>query len=289
MVKTDLPFGTSDHSQVKFCINIDDDTSLPLTSAGSECFDLPGRPDFTRADWLSIQQYMKNVNWSNVFAGSMTCNDLARSFYDVLNECIELYVPVLPPVSKNANKTDRKYPSKVRKLLRKKRDLWRRLKRFKTPEITAKYREACFSYRAALIEADRKFEESLVESCNLGKFFRYASSKFTGRKNVASLLNKDGLLVSDPTAKAYILSEQFMGQFTGDDARECAMNSRANSGSLGNVTFSPVAIKKAISKLKTNAAAGPDYIPPICADSIVVPLSFLFNHFLRTAICLLFG
>jgi len=49
----------------------------------------------------------------------------------------------------------------------------------------------------------------------------------------------------------------------------------------GSLSFL-LAIIKAISKLKTNAAAGPDYIPPIfikyCSDSIVVPLSFLFNH-----------
>ena len=68
--------------------------------------------------------------------------------------------------------------------------------------------------------------------------------------------------------------------FTLDDNKDSILGSRSNIGCLDNVIFSPGAIKKVISKLKINSAAGPDYIPPVflkkCSDFLVHPLSYLF-------------
>ena len=220
---------------------------------------------------------MHDVNWESVFSKCYTCDDLVSGFYNVLDRCIELYVPVS---SCKVGKSKRKYPPKLRKLNRKKCSLWKKVKRFNTPAIKSKYIKACKDFRIAAAEAEEKFEESLVKSCNLGRFFRYANSKFTGRRNVTSLRDDMGVLTSDPQEKAELLSTRFSENFTLDDNKDSILGSRSNIGCLDNVIFSPGAIKKVISKLKINSAAGPDYIPPVflkkCSDFLVHPLSYLF-------------
>ena len=48
-----------------------------------------------------------------------------------------------------------------------------------------------------------------MQNGNLGKFFRYGSAKFSGKKNVGALVDSVGVLTNDPTRKAEILSQHF--------------------------------------------------------------------------------
>ena len=86
---------------------------------------------------------------------------------------------------------------------------------------------------------------------------------------MASLLDEDGRLATDPVVKADILSARFSEHFTIDDGKESVLDDRPSIGRCDTVTFSPYHIKKAIKNIKTNAAAGPDYIPPIFLKEVL--------------------
>jgi hypothetical protein len=62
----------------------------------------------------------------------------------------------------------------------------------------------------------RQHEESVVESGNLGQFYRLANSKFTFKTAVATLKCADGTLTTDPTTKASILQNYYSSVYTVD-------------------------------------------------------------------------
>jgi len=200
-VKTCSPFSTSDHCCVRFNINYED-AAKQTSSHQSVASKRVAMPDFRRADWDSIKAHLSHVEWDSVFAQCCSCGDLATRFYDVLYESIEKHVPFTSCGSSHGTRVNMRHTAKVRKLERKKRELWRRLKQFNTPELVSKYRDSCRKYHTAIAAAQSQYENNLIESGNLGRFFRYAKSKFTGKKNVASLLCDNGQLAYEPTDKA---------------------------------------------------------------------------------------
>jgi len=148
------------------------------------------------------------------------------------------------------------------------------------------FRLACHRQcRDAVAEAERNYEEKLVSSGNLGKFYRHAKSKFTGKTNVGTLLDSNGRPTNDPKTKADILSVHFSKNFTHDDQTNCTVTNISNIHSLQHIVFHPSAVARVIKKLKQNSAGGPDYIPPIflkkCCRFVAGPLSFLFTVFFR--------
>ena len=232
---------------MRFNINYEDVAKQPSSHQGAVSKAV-SMPDFRRADWESIKAHLSDVEWDNVFAQCCSCDDLAIRFYNVLYETIEKCVPFTSCASSHGTRVNMRHSAKVRKLERKKRELWRRLKQFNTPELVSKYRDSCKNYHTAIAAAQSQYENNLIESGDLSRFFRYAKSKFTGKKNVASLLCDNGQFAYEPADKANVLSKTFSDMFTTDDGRDCTIKSRANHGFLNNVDFSPSSLKQAIKK-----------------------------------------
>ena len=138
------PFSTSDHNSVEFQIILNSaNTSYKFSSKT-----VTSRPNFNMADWHAIELYMQNVDWNYVFSECTSCAEVSDRFYAVVNECIQLYVPL--KAVKHGKAPKRHYPPFVRKAINKKRQLWKTLRKFRTPELTARYRVACKACRAAV-------------------------------------------------------------------------------------------------------------------------------------------
>ena len=76
-----------------------------------------------------------------------------------------------------------------------------------------------------------------MQNGNLGKFFRYGSAKFSGKKNVGALVDSVGVLTNDPTRKAEILSQHFQSNFTIDNLDNCNVRGHRSGQILDNVDF----------------------------------------------------
>ena len=186
------------------------------------------------------------------------------------------------------NKSRIKYPAYVKRLLRKKAAVWKRLKAFRTNKLKAEYRAIGSRCRAAIHNSVQKYEESIIDSGNLGQFFRYANSKLVGRKNVGPLQQADGSIVVDAGIKARLLAQSFNSLFTHDDGFSPPINnlpgaSAPGAPGLSNVVFTPILVRRVINKLKAKSAGGPDGIPPLflkkCVLTLCDPLAFLFQLF----------
>ncbi len=212
--------------------------------------------------------------------------DFSNVFYSVLGECINKFVPTRSSKgSKNKPQSHIKYPAFVKRLLRRKQAVWRRLKTFRTVKLKAEFRAISARCREAIHKSVRQFEESIIDSGNLGRFFRYANSKLVGKKNVGPLQRPDGSVTVDPEVKAKLLSDFFQTLFTHDKGSvpDAANLPTASPSGLSHIIFTPNLVRRIINKLKQKSAGGPDGIPPIflkkCCIELCSPLAFLFQLF----------
>ena len=270
-IHTDAPFCTSDHCTVCFNLlfNIHRMRDIDFTL-----------PNFHRADWPSINLFLQNTDWLSIFSCCNTINDCCDAFYRVVSECINKNVPFHS--SKPGQHRQRfRYPARIKKHLRQKKCLWRRLKVFQTTALKAKYRYLSNLCRSAIFHFVENFENNIIQSCNLGKFFRYSNSKFSHRSNVGPLKRDDGNLTMDPNDKAALLARVFSSLFTNVNVHERIDYSALAPSSLQSVVFTESAVCRTLKKLKIGSAGGPDGLPPIflkmCSDRLSQPLTYLFQ------------
>jgi len=265
------PFSTSDHCAVNFKIN------CPSKSAIMPAHELRS---FSDADWVTISGFLNNCDWCDVFNDCNSADDCSCAFYKKLNEAISNFVPLKRFKQTKTNK-HYNYPLHIRKLYRAKAAAWRRYKQFKTQTLHRQYNLISSRCRKAVYAHVAKHEEKLINSGNIGKFFRYANSKFSHKPSIGPLRDALGNKTMDPQVKAKLLSQFFQSQFTSDNGVLPGMQPQSTGPGLSSIVFTPNLISRTIHKLSHRSAGGPDGIPPtfyknVC-PSICQPLAFLFQ------------
>jgi len=76
----------------------------------------------------AVCQYLSSYDWLKVLAVNFTPDDLWYAFCTVLNDALNLFVPIVSLRNSNLNRKMRKYPSNIRVLFSRKRCLWRHMK-----------------------------------------------------------------------------------------------------------------------------------------------------------------
>ena len=183
----------------------------------------------------------------------------------------------------------RQYPTHIRKLITRKSAIWRKLKNpnFNTPELKFKYREISHECKLEITKFDMMHEEKLLETNNLGAFYKFVNKKMGNRPCIAPLKTADDKLLINDTDKANLLNSYFKSVFTQDDGSLPTFAPRLpDDACISDIQISPDIIYRILKKLKTNSAAGPDGLPPIfyhhTAQSLAFPLSILFRTLIDT-------
>jgi hypothetical protein len=272
-VEVVMPFSTSDHCMVEFnlCLsNIACDTKFDFRN-------------FKLANWDEINTHLAFIDWPGVFSQCATVSDFSDAFYSVVYDCISKFVPLFHFGDHDIRKNKHMYPVYIQKLLTKKNNAWHLYKRFRTEACHSKYNRIAAQCRDAVNLNVQKREETVIEKGNLGRFFRYANSKFCSKTNVGPLKMPDGTLTIDPDQKASVLNDYFSSVFTVDNGINCSVDAVVDDEGFSHVYFTPLTVRKAIKKLKVGSAGVPDGVPPIflknCSDNIYQPLSFIYQMF----------
>ena len=161
-VNVTAPFSSSDHCSVEFDIIHD----VKIAQANVNSY------DFNRADWVSIASFLDNVDFFSLFDGCVDVNSVVNNFYSVIFEAFNRFVPL-----RNCHKStcQSQYPYKIRRLFSKKCTAWKLYRTFRTKELLVKYKSIASQCRSAIYSHHVDVENTVINSENTIKFYRYAN------------------------------------------------------------------------------------------------------------------
>ena len=264
-VNVSVPFSTSDHNKVEFKLNC---YSTVLIHSIDKVF-----VDYSVVDWDGFNNYLCNVNWSEIYAVGDNGDQRWSAFSTTLNDAILQFAPTsIKRVRKSAAQN---YPHHIRKLISNKALLWKKTQQFKTKQLQKAYRESANAVRKAIYAHTCQMESNLIDSNNLGSFYKYVNKKLSSRCGIGCLKRVDGSLSNDPKEKAELLNKYFASVFTMDDGCSHILPSRVSTGEgLSSVTFTSSKVFKKLNKLRPGTACGPDGIQAELLKNASSSLSF---------------
>ena len=127
----------------------------------------------------------------------------------------------------------------------------------------------------------------MIDSDNVGNFFKYVNNKIVVKSGVAPLKDSNGILITDDRSKADVLSNYFGSMFTIDDNLiKCDSISTDDVmytlHKLSDINFNIDGVYRILHNLKAKSSKGPDGYSAMfiknLASSIAFPLTILFNE-----------
>ena len=275
------PFGNSDHETIEF------NFVIPEINSNNKC-DSKCVFNFKDADFDGLNAFLSAVDWQNVLRTPDAANDVNNcmdAFIDVLNEGINIFVPIKEvfnvPSSSNSRASVRIYPLFIRQLFRKKVTAWRLYKRFRNEQLKAKYKAAEKKFALAVNSFDAAKENEIINSGNVGTFYKYINNKLVTKSGVGALKDVNGVMVHEDAEKARVLNECYGNVFTVDNNVIPDFPNKQVQAELRDVDFNCDIVYKHLRNLKPKTSCGPDSLNAVflknLASSLSLPLSILFS------------
>ena len=189
-------------------------------------------------------------------------------------------------------------PRTVRLQLRRKKLASRAIKKVKTVKGCRHLREKIEEAEAELSKLHFKFkiekENKAIEKMNSKYFYTFVRNKINKKNNVGPFVDKKGNIINDKPANT--LQEQYESVWSvpmkekiiNDPDEFFNDNNDDHKPTITNVSIEKVKIRKAIMKLKNNAAPGPDGIPvsflKSFVDYLLEPLEIIYCNSMENKI-----
>jgi len=275
------PLGHSDHATVEFSL-VCSHTDLTSSRHKSKPQSLKNL-DWSNANFHGIQEYISCINWYELVYTTPSAVELWEAFFDNLCFAINTYVPLRkPPLTISRGR--KCYPKLLRKLRSQKCSLWKKLRQQpQSLTLRTKYRDCVNDWRQSLQNHKLTQEHHIIESNNLGAFYRHINSRLAHRASISPLYSANGSLLTDDVDKAELLNTYFAEVSSVDNGilPECVTVAR-NGCTLDYVNFTQSNVLSAIKRLKANLSCGPDDLPPLLfkniAPAVAAPLAIIFTQ-----------
>ena len=270
------PAGFSDHCIVDFVLTIEHSHWESNVSAHPAT-----RYNWHIADFDMLKHHLLAIDWTEVIC----CNPCAKSAWSAFEDLIwEAVVRCVPSSSSHRKSSkNKRHPRKLRKLVTKKRRLWKE-HRSNPSDLNAlwRYRDCVHQYRVACRDAVLLAEESVIQADNLGAFYKHVNQRVRHRDAIAALTDDDGLVVTSDVKKADMFNEYFASVGVADNGKSLQNVQVVACKTLESVTFNEHNILFAMRKLKPNLSSGPDGLPPLLFKKLqyvlATPLALVFTQ-----------
>ena len=280
------PFSTSDHATVEFSIFLPNPPNSIFSTSGQDQSQYVYIYDWDSADYNTISNQLLTVDWHGLFGYNFDANSIWSSFKAIIWPIIDCYVPK-KAIPLNKKYKPRQYPKNIRNLLIRKSAIWRTLKNNHNPDTRLRYNNISKKCKIAIQNFDAERESKLLQSNNLGAFYKFVNKKLSSSTGVAPLANSSGTLITDDSDKANLLNSYFQSVFIHDDGNIPLFPSRftppTQHSVLSDVHITPQIISRIVQKIKPHSSAGPDNLPPIffrkTIHSLSSPLAIIFRSF----------
>jgi len=269
------PFSTSDHATILFSTLI----VYPADLNDGIDDNSESRCDWSRADWIALTYFFSNVDWNNEYSMCVNSNELITALLAKLYEGINLFVPIKSWVP-TRNSRKKIVPNFVKKLQDKKLFSWQALKEDNSLSNAIAYKQSAAAVKLAYLKNDFCKEARILNSGDLGQFYKHVNGRLSHKDGIAPLKRPDGVIAFSDLDKAELLNSAFTKSRTIDNDVFPELKTRDPSIVLSSIAFEPLSVKSKLVKLKSRSSPGPDGIPAIFFKSLA--------HILALPLCLLF-
>jgi len=242
---------------------------------------------WSKGDYAAMSEYLYAVNWSELFTTNFTPDDIWSAFCQHLNDAINLFVPSVEVRPRRALRI-RRYPRHVRRLLARKLTVWRAYKANRKDELLqARFEQLTLDCRDAIRKHEMYLENKVVNSNNVGAFYKHVNKHLSNRSNIGALTTPSGDTALNDAEKAEVLNNFFGSVCTHDDGINPQFSSRIAAGDDGisSVAFDEAKLLAAVRRIKTKCqtSSGPDGYPIMLLKNtmhvLARPLSQMYNSF----------
>jgi len=249
---------------------------------------------YHEADFDAIDKYL--TNFGKTFYNQYTEKDswdvdkMWMEFRNAVLEAMDTNIPV-----KYLQSRKQSLPWITPKV---KREMRKQNKLFTKAKISedSSDRQAYLTQRSAVQSMTRKAYWSHIENCITGtedekankantqkRFWKHI--KATKKDHVGTApLKENGLLFSDPKAKADILNRQYQSVFSREDSSDIPAPSETPYPPMPEIVISRNGIVKQLQELKVDKASGPDLLPPRVLKAAANPISFCLERIFQASL-----
>ena len=133
-----------------------------------------------------------------------------------------------------------------------------RYRHVKSPSLKCKYISIAKHSRHEIHKYVINVEKSVIESNNLGKFFKMANQNFSSKSGIGVIRRPDGSVTNDDAVKAVLLNDHFGSSFTIDNNVLPPLDFIPNDNlECNNIVFNPSSIFNVFKNLKSDSSKGP--------------------------------
>ena len=281
------PLGHSDHSMIDF--------KLDVRTSDIEGQDKMNTVEslkyyWHKADFSGLEQSLSQVDWNTFICFNANATSVWSAFLNTVWDSVKEFVPHNGASHSSGIVNKRKrHPRHIRKLIIKKRHLWRELQNDKGNLNKRRHYQNCTSdLRAQTRLLVEQQEINVIQSNNIGLFYRHINSRITYRKVIGALVDGYGNAVTSDRSKADMFNTYYSSVGVADNGCIPVCNIVSVNSTLETVRFTESDVIAAINKLKPNLSSGPDRLPPLLFKklkyTLSYPLSLIFTQLLSVGI-----
>ena len=242
-------------------------------------------PDFKQGDYQIISEELNSVNWdlpTNYQNGITHCE--LQSYYNNFIQILKVNIDKNIPYKRSRFKPF-KPPKHIKSILNDKREIYKKYKLDRS--LKNVYKQKCKDYENAVRKWKNNIEEKVCQKPSSKKFYSYINKQFKYKSPIPPVIdnNNNDQLCFDDHEKATVFNFNFQSVFTKDDGKPLTDNN-IPMHYMEDFEITPNDILVAISNMKDKLTRSPEGIPSFyikrTAQSLLNPLTFLFNFFLTT-------
>lgn len=268
---------------------------LPLVGKEQLIYNDRPRFNFYNADYTSLNKYLANFDWEELFASCKDVNEMISNFYTFINETIRDFVPITKPKKKNFPFW---FSRPLIRILAEKENVRRRFKKYRNPRDELELK--CLSMRSERVarlnynEYIRSLEANITRNCKY--FWSYYKQKRGGKSNYPAAMSDGNTCSSDGEEICNMFASHFTSVYEDDTSivhgnvqnLSTADIFANNHDSFTRIFINESEVIKFFKSLDKSKGAGPDGIPPVfisnCAETLAFPLTRIYNVSLSTGI-----
>jgi hypothetical protein len=133
---------------------------------------------------------------------------------------------------------------------------------------------------------DRDHEEQIIDSNDLGSFYKYINGRIGGRPSIGAIHDVNKIIDTDKE-KANVFNSYFSSVGIADNGLLPLIEKNHSQSEMEAITITEMDVFMSIKKLKNKFTCGPDGLPPIFfkqrIGSLVIPLTIIFNQLLSVS------